>query len=112
MKHFESQINQEDADNNYIPLSVLREWEHVLNLLWVVALDVLGDGAKNNGFNAIYIGGDIEITAYMYNNSYVEAKIEKEDCELLSFRFNGCDLQLIEVFRAFLRNESGIKFKS
>lgn len=93
-------LTQADADRAGVTLKLLKQWAHVLDLLWVVSVNA-DYVAKNSGHNSILLYNDMEITAYFVNNKYIEARIEQNDRELLMYRYDGNDVQLVGVFTAF-----------
>jgi hypothetical protein len=93
-------LTQADADRAGVTLKLLKQWAHVLDLLWVVSVNTDYE-AKNSGHNSILLYNDMEITAYFINNKYIEARIKQNDKELLMYRYDGNDNQLVQVFRTF-----------
>lgn len=100
MHEFKPTVTKQDADSAGVPLKLLEQWEHILTLLWTVSLNC--NYAIKNNQNRIQLHNDIEIVAYIINNKYIDARIEQNDKELLTYRYDGNDVQLVQVFHAFL----------
>jgi hypothetical protein len=104
MSNIQTTVTQHDADRAGVSLKILETWEKVLTLLWRVSINFDYE-AKNSGQNRIQIYNDMEIIAYIINDKYIEARIEQNDKELLMYRYDGNDIQLVQVFTAFFNKD-------